>query len=240
MSKPAKKKETKPAKKKVSEPAMKKKVSTPAKAKAGFINFTIDGQPVQAREEWTILDTARHYGFHIPTLCFHEALRPVGACRLCVVEARQNGSHRLVPSCFSHPQEGMEILTNSARVENGRRWVMEMLLAAVPNSPEIKKLARGFGVVSTRFTAEDPLEECLRCGLCIRVCEEIVGASAISFGSRGVSKHVATPYMVPNEACVSCGSCVVVCPTLAAQTRLDKFRGDLALRIKQIGHGFAH
>jgi bidirectional [NiFe] hydrogenase diaphorase subunit len=229
---------SKPAKKKASEPAKKKK-SEPAREKVGFITFTIDGQPVQAREGWTILDTARHFGFHIPTLCFHEALKPVGACRLCMVEARQNGSRRLMASCFSYPQEGMEILINSERVQNGRRWIMEMLLAAVPNSPEIKKLAREFGVASTRFTIEDPEEECLRCGLCVRVCEEIVGASAISFGSRGVTKHVATPYMVPNDACVSCGSCVAVCPTLAAQTRLDKFRGDLVLRIKRVGQGFA-
>jgi NADH dehydrogenase/NADH:ubiquinone oxidoreductase subunit G len=228
---------SKPAKKKSSEKKGKKKVSSPAKAEAGFINFTIDGQPVQAREGWTILDTARHYGFYIPTLCFHEALQPLGACRLCMVEARQNGSQRLMASCFSHPQQDMEILTNSERVQNGRRWIMEMLLAACPNSPELKKMARQYGVVSTRFTIEDPEEECLRCGLCIRVCEEIVGAKAISFGSRGVTKHVATPYMVPNEACVSCGSCVAVCPTLAAQTRLDKFRGDIALRT---GHGYAH
>lgn len=226
---------SKSAKKKAGAPAKKKKTE-PTREQAGVINFTIEGQPVQAREGWTILDTARHYGFHIPTLCFHEALKPVGACRLCMVETRQNGTERLMASCFSHPQEGMEILLNSERVQNGRRWIMEMLLAAVPNSPEIKKLAREFGVVSTRFTVEDPLEECLRCGLCIRVCEEIVGAQAISFGSRGVTKHVATPYMVPNDVCVSCGSCVAVCPTLAAQTRLDKFRGDIAQRM---GHGQA-
>jgi NADH dehydrogenase/NADH:ubiquinone oxidoreductase subunit G len=230
MSKPTKKKATSPGTRKAKESA---------KPQEGFINFTIDGQPVQAREGWTILDTARHYGFHIPTLCFHEALKPVGACRLCVVEARQNGSQRLMAACFGYPQEGMDILLNSERVQNGRRWLLEMLLAAVPNSPEIKKLAREFGVAATRFTIEDPEEECLRCGLCVRVCEEIVGASAISFGSRGVSKHVATPYMVPNDACVSCGSCVAVCPTLAAQTRLDKFRGDLVQRIKQVGQGFA-
>lgn len=227
---------SKSVKKKAGSPAKKKK-SEPAREQAGVINFTIDGQPVQAREGWTILDTARHYGFYVPTLCFHEALKPVGACRLCVVEARQNGTPRLIASCISHPQEGMEILLNSERVQSGRRWIMEMLLAAVPNSPEIKMMAREFGVLSTRFTPEDPLEECLRCGLCVRVCEEIVGASAISFASRGVTKHVATPYMIPNEACVSCGSCVAVCPTLAAQTRLDKFRGDIA---KRTGHGYAH
>jgi NADH dehydrogenase/NADH:ubiquinone oxidoreductase subunit G len=227
---------SKPAKKKANAPAKKKK-SAPAKGEPGFISFTIDGQPVQAREEWTILDTARHYGFYIPTLCFHEALQPVGACRLCMVETRQNGATRLMASCFSHPQEGMEVLLNSERVQNGRHWIMEMLLAACPASPEIKKMARELGALSTRFTVEDPEEECLRCGLCIRVCEEIVGAKAIAFGSRGVTKHVATPYMEPNEACVSCGSCVAVCPTLAAQTRLDKFRGDLVQRVKQIGVG---
>ena len=224
---------TKSTKKKASAP--KKKKSEPTKEKADFIGFTIEGQLVKAMPGWTILDTARHYGFHIPTLCYHEALKPLGACRLCMVEVRQNGAARLMASCFSYPQEGMEILLNSERVQNGRRWIMEMLLAACPASPEIKSMAREFGVASTRFTAEDPLEECLRCGLCIRVCEEIVGAQAISFGSRGVTKHVATPYMVPNDACVSCGSCVAVCPTLAAQTRLDKFRGDLAQRMAH-GH----
>jgi NADH dehydrogenase/NADH:ubiquinone oxidoreductase subunit G len=218
----------------------KGKASEPAKAKAGFINFTIDDIPVQAREGWTVLETARFYGIHIPTLCFHEALQPAGGCRLCVVEARDGDWSKVVISCLYPPWEGVKILTNSDRVQNGRRWILEMLLADCPASPEIRKLAREYGVTSTRFTIADPNEECLRCGLCIRVCEEIVGAQAISFGSRGVTKHVATPYMVPNDACVSCGSCVAVCPTMAAQTRLDKFRGDLVQRIKQVGHGFAH
>jgi len=231
MSNPTKKKGTGSAKGKASESP---------KDKAGFINFTIDGIPVQAREGWTVLETARYYGIHIPTLCFHEALQPAGGCRLCVVEAREGDWSKVVISCLYPPWEGLEILTNSDRVQNGRRWILEMLLADCPASTEIRKLAREYGVTTTRFTIENPHEECLRCGLCIRVCEEIVGANAISFGSRGVTKHVATPYMVPNDACVSCGSCVAVCPTLAAQTRLDKFRGDLAQRIKQIGHGFAH
>jgi len=228
---------SKPTKKKARVPA-KGKGKAPVKEKAGGINFTIDGQPVQAREGWTVLETARYYGIHIPTLCFHEALQPAGGCRLCIVEAREGDWSRVVISCLYPPWEGLEILTNSKRVQDGRRWILEMLLADCPNSPEIRMLARTYGVVSTRFKVEDPEEECLRCGLCVRVCEEIVGASAISFGSRGVTKHVATPYMVPNEVCVSCGSCVVVCPTLAAQTRLDKFRGDLVQRIKQVGVGF--
>ncbi|MFZ2089825.1 MAG: 2Fe-2S iron-sulfur cluster-binding protein [Desulfobaccales bacterium] len=227
---------SKPVKKKASA-AARKKEAEPVQAKDGFINFTIDGKQVQAKEGWTVLDTARHYGIHIPTLCYHEALQPAGGCRLCVVEAREGDWSKVVISCLYPPWEGLEILTNSDRVKNGRRWILEMLLADCPSSPEIKKLAREYGVFSTRFTIENPEEECLRCGLCVRVCEEIVGAQAIAFASRGVTKHVATPYKVPNDACVSCGSCVAVCPTLAAQTRLDKFRGDIALRT---GHGYAH
>ena len=230
---------SKPVKKKASA-AAKKKGTEPVQDEAGFINFTIDGKPVQAKEGWTVLDTARHYGLHIPTLCYHEALKPAGGCRLCVVEAREGNWSKVVISCLYPPWEGLEILTNSDRVKSGRRWILEMLLADCPASPEIKKLAREYGVVSTRFPIENPEEECLRCGLCVRVCEEIVGAEAIAFASRGVTKHVATPYMVPNDACVSCGSCVAVCPTLAAQTRLDKFRGDLVQRLQQVGHGFGH
>ena len=66
---------------------------------------------------------------------------------------------------------------------------------------------------------------------------EVVGVQALTFGSRGVNKQVATPYMIPNDACIGCGSCVSVCPTGALQARLDKVRGDLSRRT---GHGFAH
>jgi bidirectional [NiFe] hydrogenase diaphorase subunit len=216
---------------------IKKKASPPAKAKEGYLNFTIDGQPVQAREGWTVLEVARQYGIHIPTLCFHEAVQPSGACRLCVVEARQGSWSRVVVSCLYPPGEGVEILTNSDRVQNVRRWILEMLLADCPASPEIQRLAQQYGVSSTRFKVEHPEEECLRCGLCVRVCEEVVGAQAICFGSRGVTKQITTPYMVPTESCVSCGCCVAVCPTGAMKTRLDKVRGDISQRT---GHGYAH
>ena len=99
------------------------------------------------------------------------------------------------------------------------------------------RLAKEYGVKETRFKVTNPEEQCLLCGLCVRVCEEVVGVQAISFGSRGVTKHIATPYMVPNEACLACGSCVTVCPTGAMQARLDKVRGDISART---GHGFAH
>src|SRR4030043_493955 len=67
----------------------------------GLIRLTINGQPVQAREGWTILETARQYGIQIPTLCFHPAVQAIGSCRLCVVETQQNNSSRVVASCIT-------------------------------------------------------------------------------------------------------------------------------------------
>ncbi len=203
----------------------------------GRIPFTIDGRAVEAEEGWTVLDTARHNRIHIPTLCYHEAVKPSGACRLCVVEARREDWSKVVISCMYPPWEGVEIETNSERVRNVRRWILEMLLAECPAAREIQELAAEYGVERSRFEVEDPEEQCVLCGLCVRVCQEIVGVQAISFGSRGVHKHIATPYMVPNKACIACGSCVTVCPTGAMQARLDKVRGNVAERT---GGGFAH
>jgi bidirectional [NiFe] hydrogenase diaphorase subunit len=201
------------------------------------INFTIDGQPVQAKPGWTILETARHYHINIPTLCYHPAVYPWGSCRMCVVETLYGKRGRVIPSCLNPPIEELEVLTNSERVLNVRRWVLEMLLPACPASREIKKLAAEYGVTSTRFPVSDPNEECLRCGLCVAVCSEVVGVQALTFGSRGVKKVLETPYRVPNSACIGCGCCVSVCPTGALQKRLDTVRGDLSRRT---GHGFAH
>jgi heterodisulfide reductase subunit A-like polyferredoxin len=189
------------------------------------IPFKINGQAVEAEPGWTVLDTARHYGVYIPTLCFHEAVQPSGACRMCVVEVRDGDWSKIVISCMYTPYEGVEIETDSPRVLNVRRWILEMLLAECPASLELKTLAARYGVAGTRFRIENPEEQCLLCGLCVRVCEEIVGAQAIAFGSRGTSKHIATPYMMPSDACVACGACVAVCPTGAMSARIDKVRG---------------
>lgn len=209
----------------------------PEKSQDDLINFVMDGRKVQARPGWTILETAKANHIHIPTLCFHPAVKPWGSCRLCVVETHFDGQTQVVASCLTPPVEGLEVLTNSRRVQNVRRWVLEMLLADCPASQEIRKLAAIYGVTSTRFTITDPEEECIRCGRCVAVCNEVVGVRALTFGSRGVKKKLETPYRVPNNACIGCGCCVSACPTGALQARLDTVRGDLARRT---GHGFAH
>jgi NADH dehydrogenase/NADH:ubiquinone oxidoreductase subunit G len=201
------------------------------------IRFTINGQPVEAEPGWTVLDTARQYGIEIPTLCYHESVEPSGACRLCVVEAKKDQWSKVVISCMYPPWDGVEIMTDSPRVLNVRRWVLEMLLAECPASPEIQTLADQYGVGGTRFEVKDPEELCMLCGLCVRVCREVVGVEAISFASRGTSKKISTPYMEPNPACIACGSCLAVCPTGAMKVRFDRVRGDLSQRT---GHGHAH
>jgi len=208
-----------------------------ANKQAGVINFTIDGQPVQAEPGWTILETARHYRIRIPTLCYHPAVTPWGSCRLCVVETRYGKRGKVIASCLNQPVEELEVMTHSEKVEEVRRWVLEMLLAECPASQEIKKLAAEYGVTSTRFEVTNPDEQCLRCGLCVAVCNEVVGVQALTFGSRGVKKVLETPNRVPNNACVGCGCCVSVCPTGALQGGLDTVRGDLSRRT---GHGYAH
>lgn len=183
----------------------------------GLINFTINGQAVQAREGWTILETARQHGIQIPTLCFHPAVEAIGSCRLCVVEIQQNKQSRVVASCITAVQGGVEVLTDSEEVLNVRRWVLEMLLANCPASHQIRELAKEYGVTSTRFTVEQPEDACPRCGLCVRACDEVVGIRAISLGNRGVFKEVTAPYHQRSTDCIRCGTCLYVCPTGAME-----------------------
>jgi len=192
-----------------------------------IIRFMINDQAVEAEEGWTVLETARQYGIHIPTLCYHEAVTPSGACRLCVVEVFEGNWSRVVISCMYPVREGINVLTDSERVKNVRRWILEMLLAECPASEEIRRLAAEYGVTSTRFEIKNPEEQCMLCGLCVRVCKEVVGVSAITTVGRGVHKFIGTPFGKPSEVCVACGSCVTVCPTGAMQARLDRVRGPV-------------
>ncbi len=195
-------------------------------SKTRSVSFTINDQPVEAQEGWTVLETARQYGIHIPTLCYHEAVSPSGACRLCVVEVQKGNWSKVVISCMFPAQEGISVQTDSDRVKNVRRWILEMLLAECPASKEIRALAAEYGVTGTRFRIDNPEEQCLLCGLCVRVCREVVGVSALTTIGRGVHKKVGSPFEKPSEVCVACGSCVTVCPTGAMRARLDSVRGS--------------
>ncbi len=199
-----------------------------------MINFTINDIPVQAHKGWTVLEAARHYGIDIPTLCFHESVSPSGACRLCMVELKDGDWSKLVASCIYPVAEGIRIYTETERVRNVRRWVFEMLLAACPASLEIAAMAKKYGVSATRFPVHHPEETCIVCGLCSRVCEEVVGLSAIATVDRGVHKRVGAPFREPSSVCVACGCCVTVCPTGAMRAIFDSVRGKPAMTLTQL------
>ena len=189
-----------------------------------MIKFKINDIDVEAKQGWTVLETAREYGIDIPTLCHHPAVEPSGACRLCMVEMREGDWSKLVASCIFPVKEGLNIYTETPKVHNVRRWILEMLLASCPASPEIRELAQKHGVLTTRFEIHDPEQKCLICGLCQRACDEVVGASAISIVDRGVHKKVGAPFLQPIDICVSCGSCLTVCPTDAMKDLFDTVR----------------
>lgn len=189
-----------------------------------MITFHINGQAVRAGKDWTILETARQYGIDIPTLCYHEAVAPSGACRLCMVELGQGDGAKLVASCIYPVAEGLQVYTQTERVNNVRRWVLQMLIAACPASRYVRRLAERYGVTETHLPIHDPEQTCAVCGLCSRVCEEVVGLSAIATVDRGIHKKVGAPFLRPTDVCVACGCCVTICPTGAMEKLFDSVR----------------
>ncbi len=178
-----------------------------------MIRLTINELPIEAEKGWSILEACRDAGIHIPTLCYHPALEPYGACRLCMVEVSlPPRPPRLVASCVTPCEEGMVVQTDTSRVQRSRRMTAELLLAESYNNPEMLALANELGVRQVRFKlpGQNP---CVLCGLCVRACREIVGVSAISLVQRGIAKKVSPPFEIASSACIGCGTCVLICPT---------------------------
>jgi bidirectional [NiFe] hydrogenase diaphorase subunit len=175
------------------------------------INITIDGRKLQVPEGWTILEAARENGIEIPTLCYHEALEPYGACRLCVVELELGSRSRLVASCVYPCEEGAIVNTDSEMVRRSRRTTVELLMASAAHVPLIQDLAAQMGVTEPRVRLEP--NDCILCGLCVRACQEIVGVSAISLVNRGVDKKVKPPFEIASRDFIGFSTCVFVCPT---------------------------
>ena len=175
-----------------------------------MINFKLNGKEVQGEEGQYILQVARKYGVEIPTLCHHEALEPAGMCRLCTVELFDGRKTRFVTACNYPIWEGMEVSTDNEAVHEGRKLIVELLLARCPDVPIIKELAAQYDIKEPRFKKEE--DDCILCGLCVRICERI-GNSAIGLTGRGVDMKVDTPFHIQTDACMACGACAFVCPT---------------------------
>ncbi len=199
--------------------------------------LTIDGELISARANATILEAATEHGIRIPTLCALEGLDTVGACRLCLVEI--DGQNKLQPACITKVEEHMEVHTNSSRLQNYRRMIIEMLFAegnhvcsvCVANGHcELQNLGYEMGMDSVRFFYLHPQKtidatherfvldhnRCVLCSRCVRVCDEIEGAHTWDIAGRGIQSFVITDLAGDwgkSNSCTSCGKCVLVCPT---------------------------
>lgn len=178
----------------------------------------IDGKTVSIRKEATILDAVRRAGAWVPALCHNPTLPALGTCRICMVEMWEEGWNleepgRLVTAC-NYPVRGdITVSVAGDRPVRMRRGVMELLLARSPESPELHQMAARMGFRGTPYPkVTESQRNCILCGLCVSVCDEVIGASAIGFAGRGVERVVATPFRLASETCIACGACAAVCP----------------------------
>ena len=189
-----------------------------------MVKLFIDGQQTEAEEGQTILEVARKLRIHIPTLCFYRAISPYGGCRVCLVEITDDRGSRLVTSCSYPVAEGLHVQTTSQRVLNARKVIVELLLARCPEVKKIQELATALdlGAPDPEFREE---HDCILCGLCTRVCVELMGVGAIGFHGRGAKRKVTTPYEEISDICIRCGACAFVCPTGARVLELEHITG---------------
>jgi bidirectional [NiFe] hydrogenase diaphorase subunit len=207
--------------------------------------LTIDGHAVAMATGTTLLAAAREVGVSIPTLCHLEGLSPVAACRLCLVEIE--GSGKLQPACLTPVAEGMVVHTDTPRLQDYRRTVIEMLFTegnhvcaiCVANGHcELQDRAVEVGMDHSRLPYRHPdrpvdlshplfgldHNRCILCTRCVRVCDEVEGAHVWDVGWRGEHCRIIAGLNEPwgaVDACTDCGKCVQVCPTGALFDKAD-------------------
>ncbi len=207
-----------------------------------MVTLTVDNQQVTVPKGTSILNAAKKLGIHVPTLCYDPRLTETGACRICSVEV--NGQKSLVTACTYPVSQGMEVKTNSKRVREARKTIVELLLANHPfecltcvrnNNCELQNLAIEYNIsekkwagarrevdidASTTSIVRDP-EKCILCGKCVKVCKEIQNVYALDFTKRGFNEIVEPAFHKPlaDSVCILCGQCLLSCPTAAIQDK---------------------
>lgn len=228
--------------------------ATPGAGADGPVRLTIDGVAVEAAPGATILDAARAAGVWVPTLCFDDRLAPFGACRVCLVGVE--GARGPVASCTTPVREGMAVHTHDEVAARVARNVVELVLSELPVAPaphtELARVAERLGLTpddgpadrrwtgathESRHDHRHPYlalqhELCISCGRCVRACDEVQGAFALTAVGRGFHAGIAAGLGggFAESSCVSCGACADTCPTDAIS---ERFLVELADRDRQ-------
>lgn len=215
------------------------------KGELALVNLTIDEQRITVPKGTTVLEAAKLLGIDIPNFCYDKDLTIAGACRMCVVEIE--GARNLPAACATPAAEGMVVRTESEKVVNTRKVILELLLANHPQDCmtcekmgdcRLQDYCYRYGVKESSFKGErkryeldtenhllerDP-NKCILCGKCVRVCQEVQVTSAVDFVGRGFHTKVTTAFDLPLnlDVCRFCGQCEGVCPTGALISKQTK------------------
>lgn len=192
-----------------------------------MVRFTIDDRPVETFEGCSILQAAREAGIFVPSLCYNAELTPIGACRLCVVEVKNNGSREMVTACTTPVSHGLEVFTRSENIDGARKLALQLILAQDPSSPEIHELTNKLDVEGLNRHLEH--KECILCQLCVRTCREVVGAEAISFIARAPDRKDPAHVEFNQDKCIACASCAYICPTRAITAEDDMLKRKIKI-----------
>lgn len=210
-----------------------------------MIQLTINGREIEVPEGTTILKACRMHGVDIPTLCYDPDLRLAGSCRMCLVEIK--GRHLLAASCVTPVENGMVIETESQRVVEARKVILELLAARHDfnchtceknGDCKFQDYCYQYGIKESSYThggrpvyaVTDPnpffeldYNKCIMCTRCVRACDEITNARAIWVVNRGHNAAIATAFNgnLADSPCVFCGNCIMVCPTGALTSRVS-------------------
>ena len=206
----------------------------------------IDGMRVPFTDEKNILAVIRNAGIDLPTFCYHSELSIYGACRMCSVEDKRGN---IIASCSERPKDGMEVFTNTKKIQKYRKTILELLLSnhdkdctscEITGKCQLQSLSLRYGIKKLRF--ENNYEEkaidnsspsivrnpnkCIKCGDCVMVCEDVQGVGALGFAHRGSEVEISPAFgrKLAESNCVNCGQCRIVCPTGAITIKNDTQR----------------